>query len=282
MDKKNITQRIFWIILGSIIYAIGINVFIAPHKLLSGGIAGISLLCQYMTNVPSGYWVFGLNIPIFIIGYKKIDGDFIIFSLLAMVSMSVFLILTKDLSQYIVINDIVISTVFGAIINGLGMGLIFKNRASLGGTDIVAVIIRNINGAEMSKLYFAINGIVVFLGVFVTSLQKTLYTVALMYIISIVIGKVIKGFDQNEIVMIVTEKEKEVSKAIMDQTGRATTYLYAEGGYSGDKRKVIYCLLTMKEVNSAKKIIEEIDSQALISVSQAQEVQGKGFLKPAL
>lgn len=281
MNIKNF-KRLLWVSLGSLIYALAINIFISPHKLLSGGIAGISLLAQYMTNVPSGYWVFILNIPVFILGLKKIDKDFVFFSLVGMLTMSLFLVLTKDISSLISIDDLVMSTVFGAVLSGLGMGIIFRNRASQGGTDIIAVIIRQKNGAKMSTLYFILNGLIVVLGVFATNLKLTLYTVSLMYIKSLVIDKVIEGFDQKKIVMIVTSKAEEVSKKIMTEIGRGTTYLYGEGAYTGEKKKIIYCLLTTKELNNVKKLVDEIDKEALISISEAEEIKGRGFLKPAL
>lgn len=281
MNIKNF-KRLIWISFGSLIYALAINIFISPHKLLSGGIAGISLLAQYMSNIPSGYWVFILNIPVFILGLKKIDKDFVFFSLIGMLTMSLFLVLTKDISSLVAMDDLVMSTVFGAVLSGIGMGIIFRNRASQGGTDIIAVIIRQKNGAKMSTLYFILNGLIVVMGIFATNLKLTLYTVSLMYIKSLVIDKVIEGFDQKKIVMIVTSKAEQVSQKIMTQIGRGTTYLYGEGAYTGEKKKIIYCLLTTKELNNVKRLVDEIDKEALISISEAEEIKGRGFLKPAL
>src|SRR3712207_4749143 len=275
-EKGSLLKRIALVTLGGLLYAVAINIFISPNKLLSGGIAGMSLLAQYFTNIPSGYWVFILNIPIFILGLKKVDKDFILFSLIGMFTMSVFLVLTKNICTVIEVDDLVISTVFGAVLSGIGMGLVFKSRASQGGTDIIAVIIRQKNGAKMSTLYFTLNGAIVLMGIFATNFKLTLYTIALMYIKALVIDKVINGFDEKKIVMIVTEKEEEISKVIMYEIGRGTTYLYGEGGYTGEQKKIIYCLLTTKELNRVKKSIDSIDSNALVSISDAEEVQGKG------
>lgn len=279
---KNFIKRAFMVSAGSLIYALAINIFIAPHKLLSGGIAGISLLVQYITNIPSGYWVFILNIPIFILGLKKVDKDFVLFSMIGMFTMSIFLVLTKDVDRFITVQDLFISTLFGAVLSGIGMGMIFRNRASQGGTDIIAVIIRNKNGFKMSDLYFILNGAIALLGIFFTSIELTLYTILLMFIKSLVIGKITEGFDHKKIVIIITQKEKEVSNLIMKETGRGTTYLYGEGAYSGEKKKVIYSLMTTRELNNVKKLIEKVDPTSLISISEAEEISGKGFLKPAL
>ncbi len=282
VEEKSFIKRAAMVSLGSLIYALSINIFIAPHKLLSGGVAGLSLLAQYVTSIPSGYWVFILNIPIFILGLKKIDKDFVLFSVIGMISMSTFLVLTRDLGKLIIVRDLFISTLFGAVLNGLGMGLIFKNRASQGGTDIIAVIIRNKKGMKMSTLYFTLNGAIVLLGAFFTSVELTLYTVLLMFVTSLVMDKIMEGFDQKKIVMIITHKEKEVSHMIMEETGRGTTYLYGEGAYSGEQKKVIYSLMTSRELKVVRKLIEEIDPMSIVSVSEAEEISGKGFLKPAL
>src|SRR3712207_2684273 len=175
-EKGSLLKRIALVTLGGLLYAVAINIFISPNKLLSGGIAGMSLLAQYFTNIPSGYWVFILNIPIFILGLKKVDKDFILFSLIGMFTMSVFLVLTKNICTVIEVDDLVISTVFGAVLSGIGMGLVFKSRASQGGTDIIAVIIRQKNGAKMSTLYFTLNGAIVLMGIFATNFKLTLYT----------------------------------------------------------------------------------------------------------
>lgn len=242
-DFIEIFSRICWILSGSLLYAVAINAFIAPHKLLSGGVAGIALLLQYGLKIPSGYWVLALNIPIFIVGLRKIDKDFHFFSIIGMFSMSAFLIMTKDIGLLLKVDDLVISTLFGAVISGLGMGMIFRNKASQGGTDIIAVIIKKMNGAKISTLYFILNGTIVLMGIFVTNLELTLYTVTLMYIKSLVIDKVIQGFDQKKMVLVVTSKAEEVSKAIMEDIGRRTTFLYGEGAYTGIKKKSSIVLL---------------------------------------
>lgn len=275
-------MRLLSVAFGSLIYSIAINAFIAPHHLLSGGVAGISLLCQYLTNIPAGVWVFVINIPIFLIGLKKVDKDFIGFSLFGMLSMSLLLILTKDIASLLIVDDIIVSTIFGAVLSGLGMGIIFKNRASQGGTDVIAVIIRSKSGIKISKLYFAINAFVVLIGAFVTSLQLALYTLISMYIVSTIMEKVIEENHRKKMLMVVTSKEKEVSKAIMNKIGRGITFLNGEGAYTGNTKRIIYCLVTTKEFNETKHIIEGIDNDALISVTDAAEVQGKSFLKPAI
>lgn len=282
---KNINKKIkiiASILLGSLIYAIAINAFIAPHKLLSGGVAGISLLLEYVSNIPSGLWVFVVNVPIFIVGYKLVNREFIVHSFIGMISMSTFLLLTKNVVNFIRVEDMFIAALFGGVLSGFGMGIIFKVGASQGGTDIIAVIIRKKNGAKISTLYMILNAIIVGFGVFVTNITLAAYTLVSMYVKSQVIDGVINSFNKKRVLMIITSKEEEVSKAIMDKIGRGITYLYGEGAYTGAKRKVLYCIVVENQLNKARAIIEEIDNKAIISISEALDVQGKGFLKPAL
>ena len=281
-NQKDFCVKLIKILLGSLIYSIAVNGFISPHHLLSGGVTGISLILQYLSNIPSGYWILIINIPIFIIGYKFVDRDFVVLSLIGTLAMSLLLILTKDIAIILKVDDIIISTIFGGVLTGVGAGIIFKAGASQGGTDIIAIIIRRKYGIKISTLYFALNGIIALLGVFITSLKLTLYTLVLMYIKSIAIDKTIVAFNKKKILLIVTSKEKEVSEVIINKIGRGTTFLYGEGAYTGIKRKIIYCVVTENELHRIKKLIEEIDEKALISIADAIDVQGRGFIKPLI
>jgi uncharacterized membrane-anchored protein YitT (DUF2179 family) len=274
--------RIISIIIGSFISSIALNAFIIPHKLLSGGVSGISLIIQYLSGTPSGYLILAFNLPIFIIGLRVIDKDFILFSAIGMLSFSGFLILTKDISHFLQVKDILLSCIYGGVISGIGAGIVFRARASQGGIDIIAVIMRRRIGTSIASLAFGMNLFVVTIGTFIGSIEKAMYTLIAMYITSVVIDKVIGGFDIKKMLLIITEKEDEVSKAIMKDLGRGVTFFYGEGAYTGDKKKVIYCMITIKQLSRIKKIIEDIDPTSFISVIDASEVKGQGFKKSAL
>ena len=278
--KRNYT-RIGFILLGSLVYSIGVNVFLIPHKLLSGGVAGISILIQYITGISSGYFVILLNIPIFIIGIKAIDKEFGIMSFIGMSSMSLFLILTKNFHSFYTMNDPLLSCICGGIITGLGSGIIFKNRASEGGTDIISVILKKKYGMSIGSISFIINTFIVTLGTFIGSLEIAVYTLISMYIKSKVIDKAIEGFDKESAIIVITKKSDKIKQAIHEKLGRGVTYLYGEGTYTGDKKNVIYCILTAKQISEAKKLIREIDDAAVISIIETTEVQGKGFREVA-
>lgn len=276
VNKKNIL-RILKIIMGSLIYSIGVNIFIIPHKFLSGGVAGIAIILQYVTKVSSGYWVILINIPIFLIGIRIIDKEFGFYSFIGMVSMSVSLILTRNLNVYYHMPDLLISSLCGGLLTGIGAGLIFINRASQGGTDILAVIIKKKYGLPIGKIAFMINVVIVSLGVYIGSLQIAVYTLIEMYMNSVVVDKLIQGVDREKMVLIVSQNSDAIKQVIIGKIGRGVTFLYGEGAYTGNKKKVIYCILTSREIQQAKNLIENIDESAILTVIGTEEVRGNGF-----
>ncbi|MCX7884863.1 MAG: YitT family protein [Caloramator sp.] len=283
MIKRNDKmERIIMVLIGALMCSIALNVFIIPHKLLSGGVSGISIIIQYLFGISAGYLIFIFNVPIFLFGMKEVDRDFIIFSLIGMISFSVFLIVTKNVSEYIRINDILLSSIYGGVLNGIGMGITFRNRASQGGTDIIAVAVKKKYGINISTVSFSINALIVLAGAAINNFEVALYTLIFMYVGYYVMDKVIDGFDRKKMLFIVTEKEKEVSEAIMQEIGRGITLIYGEGAYTGDSKKIIYCIVTSTQLSKTKKIIEDIDEKSFMSIIDASEVHGRGFKRPAL
>lgn len=280
--KKELFIRIFFVLIGSFLNSIAINSFIIPHRLLSGGVSGIAIIIQYVANIPSGYLILALNIPIFIYGMREVDKDFIIFSLIGTLALSFFLVLTTGISQYLMVDDILLSSIYAGVIGGLGAGIVFRNRGSMGGVDIIAVAIKRRSGINISTISLAINVVVVFIGLFINNIEIALYTLINMYVASVVINRVIDGFDRKKLLFIVTEKEKEVSSMIMNELGRGVTYFYGEGAYTGENKRVIYCIVTLNQLIKVKKMVEDLDPTSLMSVIDASEVQGKGFKKSAL
>lgn len=276
INRKNIL-RVLMIIMGSLIYSIGVNIFIIPHKFLSGGVAGIAIILQYITKLPSGYWVILINIPIFLIGVRTIDKKFGLYSFIGMISMSVSLILTRNLNMYYHMPDLLISSLCGGLLTGTGAGLIFKNRASQGGTDIVAVMVKQKYGLSIGKIAFMINVVIVSLGAYMGGLEIAVYTLIEMYMNSVIVDKILQGIDREKMVLIVSQNSDAIKQAIIGKIGRGVTFLYGEGAYTGDKKKVIYCILTSSEIQKAKKLVENIDKTAILTIIDTDEVRGKGF-----
>lgn len=280
----NVKQKLFriWVIvLGNILYSIGVNMFIIPHKFLSGGVAGIAIITQYLTGIPSGYFIIAINIPIFIIGFKLVDMEFGIFSFIGMVSMSLSLIFTKGISSLYYMPDPLLSALCSGILTGIGAGMVFKCRASQGGTDIIAVTVKKKYGISVGRMTFIINIIIVAIGMFMGNLEIVMYTLISMYMYSVVVDKAIQGFDREKVLFVITQDSQEIENAILKKLGRGVTYLYGEGAYTGNQKKIIYSIMNSRQVEEAKRFISNIDSHAVMSIMDASEVRGKGF-KPAV
>ncbi|WP_053955221.1 YitT family protein [Inediibacterium massiliense] len=281
-EKNELVKRILFIFIGSLISAIGINSFLIPHKFLSGGAGGLALIFQYLTDVPSGYYLLAINIPIFLIGIKAVDKEFCIFSLIGMVSLSVFMILTQNVSHYLYAEDMVISSIYGGIFGGIGGAIVFKSRASMGGTDIIAVVLRKKTGGNIAQYLFAMNIVVVIIGATINGVSIALYTLVSMYIGSEVMSRVMDGLERKKLLFVVTQKEREIADLIIKEVGRGVTFLHGQGAYTGQDRNVIYCIVSLRQLPKIKKLIEDTDQQSFISILDTSEVHGKGFKKPAL
>ncbi len=267
------------ILLGGAISGFSFNAFIMPHKLLSGGVSGIALIINYLTGISPGLLIFAINIPVFLLGYKFVDKEFIILSLIGMSSFSFFIDAFSFLRGMHIIDDIMLSSIYGGILNGIGMGIVFRNRASQGGIDIIAVIIKKHMSINIGSTSLTINFIIVTIASFIYGLKPALYTLITMYIASQVLDKVQQGFDIRKQVMIISDKEDEVVKEIIKRLHRGVTYLDGEGAFTGNKKRVIYCIVTLNQLAKLKQIVREIDSKAFMAVSNTAEVLGRGFSK---
>lgn len=276
-STKEVIKRLFFIILGNSLCAIAFNVFFSQNKLLSGGIGGISLMLQYLKGIPSGVTMFVLNVPIFIIGYKMIDRNFAFYSLISTFIFSGLLTAFQGLSNIIIVNDILVGAIAGGVLNGLGMGILFRNKASQGGLDIIAKILKKKYNLNISSGLMMINTVIITGSSILFGIIPAVYTLMSMYIGYQVVDRVQVGFNIRKNILVITDKHEEIGQAIIQKIGRGVTYIEAEGGYSNNKKKMVYCIVLSKEVVKLKDIVEKIDPLAFLAISDVTEVEGRGF-----
>lgn len=275
--KDNIIDLLF-IILGSFLGSIGVNMFLIHAQLLSGGVTGIALIFQYLFKIQAGYMILLLNIPLFILSIKKLNKKFTIYSLVGTLSFSLSLILTHPISNILNINDKLLYCLYGGVINGIGFGLVFVHNGSTGGFDIVSMLIkRKYSNFNIGKISFGINLIIVTISAFIFGLPNALYTLIAMYTTSLVLDNVVKGLNQSKSIFIITQKEELVSELIMTKLNRGVTYLYGEGAFTKEQRKILYCIVPLNQLPELKSIVTSADKKAFITISDTSEVQGKGF-----
>lgn len=277
-DKRNeILKKLFFVFLGNLLCAIAFNAFFIPSNLLSGGVGGIAILIQYLTGISAGIAVFVINIPLFIVGFKKIDKNFLFYAFISMFVLSTLLTLTRDISNVFTIDDILLSAVFGGIFNGIGMGLMFRHRTCQGGLDIVAIILKNKYNINIGTGLMAVNTVIISLSSILLGYKSAMYTLISMYIGYQVLDKVQFGFNVKKNVVIVSDKEEELADAIIKQINRGVTFLEGMGAFTREKKRVLYCIMTSNEIARLKVIIDEIDPAAFLTINDVVEVKGKGF-----
>ncbi|QUH21473.1 YitT family protein [Alkaliphilus sp. B6464] len=280
LSSKNISinmNKIGAIILGNLLCSIAINGFFIPNKLLSGGVGGVSIMIYYLTQIPTGLLIFLINIPIFLIGMRIVDKEFAAYSFISMFCLSFLMEITTGINKHIVLDDIILAAIFGAILNGIGMGILFRSRVSQGGLDIIAAIFKKKYSINVGTGLMLFNTVIVAVASTLFGLKPAMYTLIAMYVAYQVVDKVQEGLNQKKNVMIVSDKAEVMAEVIMDKLNRGVTFLQAEGGYSKSNKKVIYCILTTTQIAKLKEIIEEHDPKAFMAIQGIQEVQGSGF-----
>ena len=271
------TLRVGTMILGLFISSIGVNGFLRQAHLLSGGVTGFATAINYMTGINVGIMTFLINIPIFIFGFIFLKRDFCIFSMINMMIYSTILGLTQNISGYIPEHDRIILTIYGGFLNGLGVGLVFRARASTGGTDIISAILKIKKNLEIKNTSFAANIVVVLFGSIFFGLDTGLYTLIGFYVSSLALGFIKDAMNYQKSLIIISSKPKEIADDIMKELIRGVTFLHAEGAYTGEQKKLIYTIVSSKEIPKIKEIAFKHDPTAFVTINEVNEVRGRGF-----
>jgi len=275
-NKQNIKNATF-VIVGCFLSAIGVNMFLVNAKLFSGGVSGIAILIQYALKFPAGYTVLLANIPLLILSYRKLNKRFTIYSTIGTLSLSLFLLLTKNLSSVLIIHDTLLFCVYGGVLTGIGAGLAYSNHGSEGGMNIVVMLVKKkYDSFDVGQLGFIVNCIIVFIGMLLNGIPIALYTLMSMYIAAVVTDKIIHGLSRKKVLLIITDKEDEVCEYITTSMHREATTLNGTA-LTGRERKVIYCIVHVSKLPAFKYSVLKLDKDALISIIDASEVDGKGF-----
>lgn len=269
--------NVLGIFIGALLVSISISMFIVPHKFISGGISGISLIIHYLTGIPVSVLLFTFNIPIVAIGAKHIGKQFTIYSIAGITMMSSFIFLFRTYKFPVLTDDPLLAAIFAGALTGLGGGIVFKSGGTLGGTDILGVIVKNVFGISIGSFLFYTNVLIMILSALFFPPEIIMYTLVSMFVASKTTDKVQEGINTKTTVMIISDKYEEIAQNIITKMKRGVTYLLGEGGFLHKEKKVIMCVITRFELSKLKKIALEIDKHAFISISDTYEVVGKGF-----
>ncbi|MGL4772827.1 MAG: YitT family protein [Clostridium sp.] len=279
IKRKGFITDVIVIFIGCLIASIGVNLFLVHAKLLSGGVTGIALIIEYISGFQSGFTVFLLNIPLFLISYKKLSKSFTIYSAIGMLSMSTSLIITKPFSSLIDVNDILLYCIYGGVLCGVGYGLVFLRNGSTGGNDIITMLIRKkYESFEIGKVGFTLNSLIVIVGAIIFGMPVALYTLISIFIQGVVLDIVLKGFSSKKLMLILTDKEDDVIQYVIKNMNRGVTSLNATGEFTHEDRRMLYCIVTARQMLELKRRVYGIDPKAFITIIDVSEVKGKGFV----
>lgn len=276
LSVKEEIKKYLWIIIASLLSAIAINMFLSPNRLLSGGTGGIAVLVNFLTGFNKGIIVLVINIPLFVFSYFKLDKKFTINSFITMILFSFILGITEDISINFN-NDIMLSCIFGGVLNGVGMGINFKNRSSQGGMDIIATYLKRTKDIEIKDTLMFCNMIIVTLGALKFGIDKGLYTIISLYISYEVLDRIKNIGNEKQSMLIISKENEEIGTHLMNDMNLSITYLHAEGGYNEDSKKVIYLVAQNNKMKDIKSLVNKIDSNAVISINQIYEAKGRGL-----
>lgn len=265
---------------GIVLTAVPFPLFFIPNDIAPGGITGIGTLLHSLTGFPVGMMSVLLNIPLFLISWKRMGTGFAVKSLLSMIAMSAII---DYLPIGAVTSDPVLASVFGGVIMGAGIGLVIRGGATTGGTDMAAALLHErFPAISVGSVLFVIDGCVIIASGFVFSLQSAMYALISIYLSTQVMDRTIEGLGSAKALFVFSPRTQEIAEAVMARLDRGATLLHAMGAYSKQDRDVLLCIVTRLQITQFKSIVKEIDPDAFIMVTDVREALGEGFTRPSV
>ena len=285
---SNRTKQIAWnyvlILVGTAVMALAIQCIYDRVGLVTGGFTGLTIIIRNITKsvisggIPLWFANIVLNIPVFIYSYVKFGKKFVGRTLFATIMLSVWLYIIPgvDLSG----DDYLLAALFGGVFTGVGMGIVLRAGATTGGTDMVAALIQTkMRHYSVVQIMQVMDAAIVIAGLYVFGLRSTLYAVVSIFVSTKVSDGFLEGFKNSKAALIITNHYKEVAARVMDELGRGVTGMDAKGMYTQDYKCVLYCVVSRKEIVQLKEIVNDVDPDAFVIVSDVREVLGEGFLE---
>ncbi|MBP2631369.1 MAG: hypothetical protein H6Q70_1997 [Firmicutes bacterium] len=274
--QKKIRQYV-GMTLGIFITAVAMNLFLIPHKIAAGGVSGLATVLHYLFDFPVGVLMLVFNIPIFLFGLKILGARYGINTLYGAIMLSVFIDLTEKFTP-VVTEDILLNCLYGGVMVGVGMGLVFRFKGNTAGTALLAAILNKLFHISVGQALMISDACVVaFAGIVFKSPELALYATISIFVTSQIIDLVQEGPATSKSFLIMVENPEVLADKIFQEIDRGVTYLQGRGGYTGQSREMLLCVVDTSEVTQLKELIVQHDSKAFIIVNDAHEVFGEGF-----
>lgn len=277
---KNNLQAYLIITVGCLVMTISINTFFVPHHLLGSGLSGLAMIVYFLTGFPMGTFTFIINIPLFYIAYRYISPQYCFNGLYGMIVFSFMWDVTTPLSQLNLVDDIMLSSVYGGAFMGLGAAMVYRVNAHTGGLDIISAIINREYGIGMGTVGIIFNAFLTIISAYLFGIKPALYTLTSAFVTGVVINRVIDGFDFKKNIIIISDEYEQLSAALMQALDRGATYINAQGAYTKQDKKMIFIVVRLRQVMTVRQIVQSVDPTAFMIISDVRDVVGKGFTLP--
>lgn len=283
--RVRILKDIISIYIGTLIASVAINVFLVPCKLAPGGATGVSILINYLSGINVGYLIFLINVPIFLLGVKFFGKSYGAKTLAGILFLSVNVDLVGKILKHININfidfsqssNILLGTLYGGVLMGVGLGIVIKNGGTTGGSDILAGVLHKLFRIPIGQGLIMIDSTVMICAGFIFGAEKALYALINLYATGLIINKLVSGAKNAKLAYIITNNIEAVRKIIVEDLGKTGNYSKAEGLYTKQNKDVIMTVLRDREIHILKELLLEVDKEAFVIVSDVNEVMGRGY-----
>ena len=269
------------ILVACVIYSLGISLFLSPNALAPGGMSGIAIIINELTGLPTGMMIVLLNIPLLIAGLFAVGKWFLLKTVVAIaVSSTLIDLWPKIIPAYTpVTEDKLLAGIAGAVLSGIGIGLIFRSGGSTGGTDIIAKLIRRFKpGLKTGTIFLIVDSLIISSSVFATKhLENALYAGIALFLTTFIIDKVLYGSDEAKLLIIMSSDPDKVANALLTEIDAGVTFADGAGAYTGRETKIIFCAIKKHQFHRAKRLVCDVDPKSFIIVSSASEIFGEGY-----
>ena len=279
--RKHIVLTVPWNLLlittGALIFSIGVKAIVVPKGFITGGIAGVGLLAYYFSKTFSpGIWYLIINIPLFLIGWALVSRRFLLYSIYGMAVVSLFM---EVVSFQIPVHDPFLAVLAGGTIIGTGAGVTLHSLGSLGGNDIVAILLNQKYNLRMGTYFFLFNIVLFAFSFFILSVDTVLYSLAMSFVTAVVLEHVLTMFNQRKMALIISDYSETIAGIINQRLKRGATFLHGSGTYSGEKKKIILTVVHNYQLKRLEEVVFSQDPQAFLITENTFNVFGKGFSK---
>ncbi|PHE84036.1 hypothetical protein COF81_30410 [Bacillus pseudomycoides] len=279
MNERVINERVkevALVVIGSLLFAIGINFFAIPNRLSEGGVIGLTVITYYLFEWSPGTVNLLINAVLLVIGYKFFDRKTMVYTILGIVSSSFFLYITEDIATP-VNHDTLLAALFAGVFVGVGLGFMFRAGGTSGGSAIIAQLANQYLGWSVGKGVLIIDIVVIAGSVFIIGQEKAMYTLVAVFIGAKVIDFIVEGLNTKTAVTIISNYPDMIRESIMKSMTRGVTVLDGKGGYTGNNKEVLYVVINKQELIQLKKVVSQKDENAFVVIHDVRDVLGGGF-----